>query len=1376
MSNQDINIAIDESPSVEDGNKLFQELENQVRELSRSKLFREIVTDFGGEVDIELGEKYKENEDDFKLRKYFENSQRMNLEIGGKPKKMGVSFKNLTVVGQGADSSVIADNFTPFKFLLSALNPFNFVNGFIEDGKMLLVLGRPGSGCSTLLRVISNQTESYIDVSGELKYGNIPADEFGRYRGEAIYTPEEDIHFPTLTVFETLDFTLKLKTPSQRLPEETKANFRSKIYDLLVGMYGLVNQRNTVVGNEFVRGLSGGERKRMTIAEAMVSGSSITCWDSSTRGLDAASALDYAKSLRIMSDTLHKTTIASFYQASDSIYNLFDKVMVLDKGRCIYFGPIGLAKQYFLDLGFDCEPRKSIADFLTGISNPQERIVRPGFEGRVPETSGDLETAWKNSFLFKQQMESQQIYEATVEKEQPSSDFIQQIRNEKSKTAGKRSPYSASFITQCIALTKRQMQLSYGDKFTIVSLFLTVFINSFILGGVYFQMDRTTDGLFTRGGAIFSSIIFMCILTSGNLHATFNGRRILQKHKSYALYRPSAFLISQVLVDIPFAFAQSFLHAIIAYFMYGLDYNAGKFFIFAFTLVGVTLACGSLYRAFGNFTPTLFAGQNVMNFVFIFMVNYFGYTQAVTKMHPWFKWFYHVSPLSYAFRALMTNEFKSIDFSCEQSAIPSGLSYTDSAHRICPVPGAVEGHLSVNGESYILDSFDFKVEQRALYVVVVYLLWLFYILLNVFAVEFFDWTAGGYTQKVYKKGKAPKLNDVEEERNQNKIVEQATTNMKDNLKIQGGIFTWENINYTVPIPGAGEKLLLDDVLGWIKPGQMTALMGSSGAGLTVREALQFSAKLRQEPEVPLSEKYEYVERVLEMMEMKHLGDALVGSLENGVGISVEERKRLTIGLELVAKPHILFLDEPTSGLDAQSSYNIIKFIRKLADAGMPLVCTIHQPSPVLFEHFDRILLLAKGGKTVYFGDIGENSQTLVNYFTKNGGRAYDSTENPAEYILDVIGAGVHGKTDFDWSAIWKSSTEYNQVKLELQLLKTREELVKYISHVDEDPNNSKPPREFATGFLTQFIEVYKRFNLIWWRDPQYTIGSFAQSLVSGLIIGFTFYQLENSSSDMNQRIFFLWEGMVLGVLLIYLVLPQFFIQKSFFKRDYASKYYSWHSFSLAIVAVEMPYVIISTTLFFFASYWTAGLQFDAITGFYFWLIHSMFGLYIVSFSQALGAACFDIAISIAALPILLFYIFLFCGVQIPYSLLPSFFRFMYNLNPAKYLLEGIVTTILKPVEVICKPEDLIRFTSPDGQTCEQYTEQFTQNAPGYVVAINNNQTECGYCIYKNGEEYYETLDWHYENRWRNFGILAAYWASSILFILAFVYLTKKARR
>ncbi|EGC31159.1 hypothetical protein DICPUDRAFT_40327 [Dictyostelium purpureum] len=1395
--------------------------------------------------DIELGERIDEGEEYFKLRQYFENSQRQQIQIGGKPKKMGVSIKNLTVVGRGADSSIIADNLTPFKGILNLFNPLKYfkenkfltfnilndINMFVEDGEMLLVLGRPGAGCSTLLRVISNQTESYIDVKGEVKYGNIPAADWkNKYRGETLYTPEEDIHFPTLSVKETLDFTLKLKTPSQRLPEESKKNFRNKIYDLLVGMFGLVNQRDTMVGNEYIRGLSGGERKRITITEAMVSGASITCWDCSTRGLDAASAFDYAKSLRIMSDTLNKTTIASFYQASESIYNLFDKVLILDKGRCIYFGPVGLAKQYFYELGFDCEPRKSTPDFLTGVTNPQERIIRSGFEGRVPETSADFENSWKNSKLYSKALNDQDDYEKRVEEQKPSIEFKEQVLNEKSRTTSKKSPYSSSFIGQIWALTNRQFLLVYGDKFTLVTGLLTVIIQSFIYGGIFFQQEKSVNGLFTRGGAIFSSIIFNCILTQKELINSFTGRRILLKHKSYALYRPAAFFLSQIFVDIPFALFQVFLHSIISYFMYGLEYNAAKFFIFSFTLVGVSLSSGALFRAFANFTPSLFTAQNLMNFVFIFMVNYFGYTIPYDKMHPWFKWFFWVNPLGYGFKALMINELEGQSFPCDSNAIPGNdFLYPNSTHRICPTPGAIEGELTVRGEDYIYNAFQFKASEKAIDVIAIYLLWLFYIALNVFAIEFFDWTSGGYTHKVYKKGKAPKLNDVEEEKLQNKIVQEATSNMKDTLKMVGGIFTWEKINYTVPVQG-GERLLLDNVMGWIKPGQMTALMGSSGAGkttlldvlakrktighvegisllngktleidferitgyveqmdvhnpgLTVREALRFSAKLRQDPSIPVEEKFAYVEHVLEMMEMKHLGDALVGNLDTGVGISVEERKRLTIGLELVAKPHILFLDEPTSGLDAQSSYNIIKFLRKLADAGMPLVCTIHQPSSVLFEHFDRLLLLARGGKTVYFGDIGKKSATLSGFLQRNGARPMMDDENPAEYMLECIGAGVHGKTDVDWPVAWTQSPEYQSIQQELQLLKTPEELAKYY-YSENSGKKEAQPREFATSFLTQFFEVYKRLNLIWWRDPFYSIGSFSQSIISGLIVGFTFYGLDGqvSSSDMNQRIFMCWEGMILSVLLIYLVLPQFFIQKEYFKRDFASKYYSWHAFSLGMVVVEIPYVIISSTLFFVTSFWTAGLQTGvASKDFYLWLIHTLFSVNIVAFAQALGAACVNIAISMAVLPIVLIYIFLLCGVLVPPPQMSKFFSgWLYPLNPAGYFLEGFITTVLEPIKVICSPQDLVKFTAPEGMTCETYSEPFISNpaTTGYVTSINNSTNECGYCIYKNGADYYENeLQFDYAHRWRNFGILCAYWGFNILAVLFFVYLTRKQIR
>lgn len=135
---------------------------------------------------------------------------------------------------------------------------------------------------------------------------------------------------------------------------------------------------------------------------------------------------------------------------------------------------------------------------------------------------------------------------------------------------------------------------------------------------------------------------------------------------------------------------------------------------------------------------------------------------------------------------------------------------------------------------------------------------------------------------------------------------------------------------------------------------------------TVREALRFSAVLRQSAEIPRPEKHQYVEHVIDMLEMREFADAVVGF--PGEGLNVEQRKRLTIGVELAARPQLLiFFDEPTSGLDSQTSWAISELIRKLTNSGQAVLCTIHQPSAILFDQFDRLLLIAPGGKTAYFG-------------------------------------------------------------------------------------------------------------------------------------------------------------------------------------------------------------------------------------------------------------------------------------------------------------------------------------------------------------------------------------------------------------------------
>lgn len=249
--------------------------------------------------------------------------------------------------------------------------------------------------------------------------------------------------------------------------------------------------------------------------------------------------------------------------------------------------------------------------------------------------------------------------------------------------------------------------------------------------------------------------------------------------------------------------------------------------------------------------------------------------------------------------------------------------------------------------------------------------------------------------------------------------------------------------------------------------------------------------------------------------MEDFANAVVGI--PGEGLNVEQRKLLTIGVELVAKPKLLlFLDEPTSGLDSQSSWAICVFLRKLADAGQAVLCTVHQPSAILFQEFDRLLFLAKGGKTVYFGDIGANSRILLDYFESNGAdRRCGDTENPAEYMLDIVNAGANSRGE-DWHSVWKSSSERKAVDAEIARIHVEKQAQTSFTEEHEDASTHS---EFAMPMLSQIQVVTARVFQQYWRMPSYIFAKWLLGIAAGLFIGFTFYQANGTEAGMQNVLF-----------------------------------------------------------------------------------------------------------------------------------------------------------------------------------------------------------------------------------------------------------------
>lgn len=409
----------------------------------------------------------------------------------------------------------------------------------------------------------------------------------------------------------------------------------------------------------------------------------------------------------------------------------------------------------------------------------------------------------------------------------------------------------------------------------------------------------------------------------------------------------------------------------------------------------------------------------------------------------------------YSFEALVSNQFHGRNFTCSQF-IPSYPTLTGDSF-ICSVVGSVAGQTYVSGDAYIQAQYEYSYahEWRNLGIMIGF--WIFFLVLYLLASELNSATSSKAEFLVFRRGHVPPhLRNIDKNQGNSESIETVLVHKdaeldKDasSIPAQHDIFTWRNVCYDIPVKG-GQRRLLDNVSGWVKPGTLTALMGVSGAGkttlldtlakrvsigivtgdmfvngkpldssfqrktgyvqqqdlhlstTTVREALRFSAMLRQPKSVSKAEKHKYVEEIIEILNMEDFADAIVGT--PGEGLNVEQRKLLTIGVELAAKPALLlFLDEPTSGLDSQSSWAICAFLRKLADHGQAVLSTIHQPSAMLFQQFDRLLFLAKGGRTVYFGDIGEQSRTLLDYLESQGAEKCESSRNvtirPSTLIL-----------------------------------------------------------------------------------------------------------------------------------------------------------------------------------------------------------------------------------------------------------------------------------------------------------------------------------------------------------------------------------------
>ncbi|KAL8834803.1 MAG: hypothetical protein Q9170_003599, partial [Blastenia crenularia] len=1228
-----------------DSSSLDESEEKKITELARTLSYQGVRNEKGEDLNPFFGSEdpsLDPNSGKFSIKTWLETLMSITSRDPERyPKRVsGVAYKSLSAHGYGeaTDYQKTFGNY-PLKLLNLAkrllrkgkktrIQILRDFDGLVKSGEMLVVLGRPGrqvilsqdreniadkrSGCSTLLKTLSGETDGFhVADDSYLNYQGIPKEIMHKdFRGECIYQAELDVHFPQLSVGQTLDFAARARAPRNRLPG---------------------------VGNDFIRGVSGGERKRVSIAEA-------NDWGDSDR------------------DTLSGVTV-----------NI--RPAVVYEGRQIYFGDIHAAKSFFVNLGFECPPRQTTADFLTSLTNPAERVVRRGFEGKTPYTPDEFATVWQASEdrarLFREIEEFDNQYPVGG----PSLDEFRNSRKSlQARSQRVQSPYTLSVPMQVKLCVRRGYQRLRGDMALLITGIIFNSVMALVVGSVFYNLPNNTGSLYGRGALIFFGILLAAFASALEILTLYAQRPIVEKQSKY--------------------------------------------------------------------------------------------------MHPWFRWINYLNPVGYAFEALMINEFHDRIIPCTHY-VPYGLGYGDvsSDEKICATTGAAAGADYVDGDTYLAVNFNYHADHLWRNFAIMIALMIFGCCVYLLATEYISAKKSKGEVLLFGRGRVPDFQPkLDEEANtddkmdpETPVREQTIPDAPPSIQKQTTIFHWDSVNYDIKIKGKPRKIL-DEVDGWVIPGTLTALMGVTGAGKTtlldvlanrltmgivsgqmlvdgrprdtgfqrktgyvqqqdlhlatstVREALTFSAILRQPKATPRPEKVAYVGEVIKVLEMEAYADAVIGV--PGEGLNVEQRKRLTIGVELAAKPALLlFLDEPTSGLDSQTAWSICALLRKLANNGQAILCTIHQPSAILFQEFDRLLFLAMGGKTLYFGEIGGASKTVTSYFERNGARLCGQDENPAEWILEVTGAAPDSESTQDWPAIWNNSEEHKAVKAELSRMK--ENLSQHPVSVT-DPDALQP---FAAPYGTQLWIVLIRVFQQYWRTPSYLYSKVALCLFSALFIGFSFWKTPNSLQGLQDQLFAIFLLLTIFSNFCQQIMPHFVTQRALYEvRERPSKTYSWQVFILSNILVEIPWNALMAIIVFVSWYYPIGLRQNAVEADQVAERGALMFLFILAFMIFAGTftnmviAGIETAEAAGNITNLLFSLSLiFCGVLATPTALPGFWIFMYRVSPFTYLVSGMLSTGLANAYITCSTEELLHFSPPPNTTCSTYLSSYIQDLGGYLT-------------------------------------------------------------
>ncbi|KAJ0680199.1 putative ABC transporter, AAA+ ATPase domain, ABC-2 type transporter, ABC-transporter [Helianthus annuus] len=1189
------------------------------------------------------------------------------------------------------------------------------VSGVIKPSRMTLLLGPPSSGKTTLLLALAGTLAKELKSTGKVTYNGHELHEFVPERTSA-YISQNDVHIGEMTVRETLAFSARCQGVGSRYDMLTELSRRERdahikpdpdvdifmkaaatkgqeanvITDYTLKLLGLDICADTMVGDQMIRGISGGQKKRVTTGEMIVGPSKVLLMDEISTGLDSSTTYQIVNSLKQFLHILEGTAVISLLQPAPETYDLFDDIILLTDGKIVYQGARENVLEFFESMGFKCPERKGVADFLQEVTSKK-----------------DQEQYWMrrdDPYRFVTAKEFAEAFQ--------SFHVGRKLAHEISTPYDKSKSHPAALTTEKYGLSSKELLKACTDReillmkrnsfvyffklfqLTVMALIaLTVFLRTEM-----HKRDLEGGGLYT--GAVFFGVVMIMFNGMSEISMTIAKLPVFYKQRNFLFYPPWAYAVPSWIIKIPVSFLEAAVWTILTYYAIGFDPNVSRFFKQYLILLLVNQMSSALFRFIGAMGRNMIVANTFGSFALLLVFALGGFVLSRDDVKGWWLWGYWSSPMMYAMNGIAVNEFL-------------GHSWRT------PVNGTTLGKIVIKSRGFFAEAYWYWIAVAALFGFI-FAFNICFALSLAFLNPFEKPQANVSTED--ESDSAVELSSVNKE-----STNEGSHNKKKGmiLPFEPHCITFDDVKYSVDMPqemkdqGVAEDrlLLLKGVSGAFRPGVLTALMGVSGAGkttlmdvlagrktggyiegdvkisgypkkqetfarisgyceqndihsphVTVYESLLYSAWLRLASDVDEHKRKMFVDEVMDLVELNPIKDALVG-LPGVNGLSTEQRKRLTIAVELVANPSIIFMDEPTSGLDARAAAIVMRTVRNTVDTGRTVVCTIHQPSIDIFEAFDELFLMKRGGQELYVGPVGRHSCELIKYFEAiDGISKIKDGYNPATWMLEVSTTAQELALGVDFTDIYRKS----------ELYKRNKALIAELGVPRPGSKDLFYPTQYSQPFLVQCIACLWKQRWSYWRNPAYTAVRFVFTTFIGVMFGTMFWDLggkKATQQDLNNAMGSMYAAVLfLGIQNASAVQPVVDVERTVFYRERAAGMYSALPYAFAQVLVEIPYILVQTGVYSVIVYSMIGFEWT-VAKFFWYLFFQMCCFLYMTYYGMMTVAITPNA-SIAAIIAASFYgIFnLFSGFIIPRPSIPVWWRWYYWGNPLAWTIYGMVVS------------------------------------------------------------------------------------------------------